>query len=65
MYGLSKTIIRVTHNEIYFFFRKYSICSLILRISDLHCIDDKNIGYKEYYIGLVVGEVGWLMKIGT
>jgi hypothetical protein len=33
MYGLSKTIIRVTHNEIYFFLKKYSICSLILRIS--------------------------------
>jgi hypothetical protein len=36
MYGLSKTIIRVTHNEIYFFLKKYSICSLILRISVHH-----------------------------
>jgi hypothetical protein len=34
MYGLSKTIIRVSHNEIYFFFKKYSICSLVLRISE-------------------------------
>jgi hypothetical protein len=33
MYSLSKTIIRVSHNEIYFFFKKYSICSLVLRIS--------------------------------
>jgi hypothetical protein len=31
MYGLSKMIIRVTHNDIYFFFKKYSLNS-----SDLH-----------------------------
>jgi hypothetical protein len=34
IYGLSETIIRIMHNKIYFFLKKYSICSLyILRIS--------------------------------